>query len=71
MLLKCFTFTAKSEGNLFEENYDLSIIGGGPAGTACALSLKESGLRIALFDKQKFPKDKVCGDAIPGEALET
>ena len=46
-------------------------MGGGPAGTACALSLKESGLRIALIDKQEFPKDKVCGDAIPGEAIET
>ena len=71
MLLKCFTFTCKSEGNLFEENYDLAIMGGGPAGTACALSLKESGLRIAVIDKQEFPKDKVCGDAIPGEAIET
>ena len=71
MLLKYFTFTGKSEGNLVEENYDLAILGGGPAGTACALSLKGSGLRIAVIDKQEFPKDKVCGDAIPGEAIET
>ncbi len=52
-----------------EKNYDLVILGGGPAGTACALSLLGSGLRIALIEKQKFPKDKVCGDAIPGEAI--
>lgn len=56
---------------MFEEHYDLAILGGGPAGTACALSLKESGLRIAVFERQEFPKDKVCGDAIPGEAIKT
>jgi len=56
---------------LAEINYDLVILGGGPAGTACALSLLGSGLRIALMEKQKFPKDKVCGDAIPGEAIKT
>ncbi len=55
---------------MVEENYDLAILGGGPAGTACALSLKESGLRIALIEKQEFPKDKVCGDSIPGEAIQ-
>lgn len=53
------------------ENYDLAILGGGPAGTACALSLKGSGLRIVLIEKQKLPKDKVCGDAIPGAAIKT
>ena len=46
-------------------NYDIIIVGAGPAGTACALALKDSGLSIAVFDKHTFPRDKVCGDAIP------
>ena len=46
-------------------NYDIVIVGAGPAGTACALALKDSGLKIAVIDKHKFPRDKVCGDAIP------
>ena len=50
-------------------DYDIAIIGAGPAGTACALALRRSGLRIALLDKARFPRDKVCGDAIPGHAL--
>lgn len=50
-------------------NYDVIIIGAGPAGCACALSLKDTGLRVALFDKQDFPRDKVCGDAIPGRTF--
>ncbi|MBK6445518.1 MAG: geranylgeranyl reductase family protein [Bacteroidetes bacterium] len=46
--------------------FDLIIIGSGPAGSSCALSLKNSGLKIALMDKSDFPRDKVCGDAIGG-----
>ncbi len=49
--------------------YDVLIVGAGPAGCACALSLKDAGLKVALFDKNIFPRDKVCGDAIPGRAI--
>lgn len=45
------------------------IVGAGPAGAACALGLAGSGLRVALLDKAQFPRDKVCGDAIPGPTL--
>jgi geranylgeranyl reductase family protein len=50
-------------------SYDIAIIGAGPAGTACALALRGSGLRVALLDKAIFPRDKICGDAVPGHAL--
>lgn len=49
--------------------YDVAIVGAGPAGTACALALRGSGLRVALLDKATFPRDKVCGDAVPGHAF--
>jgi len=49
--------------------HDILIIGAGPAGSACALALKDSGLKTALLDKARFPRDKVCGDAIPGRAV--
>jgi len=45
--------------------YDVAIVGAGPAGATCALALKNSGLRVLLLDKAHFPRDKVCGDAIP------
>lgn len=47
------------------ELFDVIISGAGPAGTACALTLKESGLKVAVFEKHSFPRDKVCGDAVP------
>ena len=53
------------------KEYDVIIIGAGPAGSSCALMLKESGLKVALLDKATFPRDKVCGDAIPGLAIKT
>jgi menaquinone-9 beta-reductase len=51
------------------DHYDVIIVGAGPAGCACAMALKNSGLRVAIIDKHQFPRDKVCGDAIPGRAI--
>lgn len=50
-------------------SFDVVIAGAGPAGCACALALKGSGLRVALLDKARFPRDKVCGDALSGKAI--
>ena len=52
-----------------EYDYDVVIVGAGPAGAACALALRHAGHRVALLDKAVFPRDKICGDAIPGHAL--
>ncbi len=46
------------------EQFDVIICGAGPAGTTCALALGNTGLKVALVDKNNFPRDKVCGDAI-------
>ncbi len=57
--------------DLEARQYDVLIVGAGPAGCACALTLKDAGLKVALLDKATFPRDKVCGDAIPGRAIKT
>ena len=53
------------------KDYDVIILGAGPAGSCCALALKDSGLKVALIDKSQFPRNKTCGDAIPGPSLKT
>lgn len=53
------------------KQFDITIVGAGPAGCTLALALKNSGLRVALLDKANFPRDKTCGDAIPFEAYQT
>jgi menaquinone-9 beta-reductase len=47
-----------------KNNFDVAIIGAGPAGCACAIGLAASGLRVVLIDKASFPRDKTCGDAL-------
>jgi flavin-dependent dehydrogenase len=39
------------------------IVGGGPAGAACAWQLQRSGvhLDVTVLDKASFPRNKVCG----------
>jgi len=36
------------------------IVGGGPAGSACAWKLTQSGVEVVLIDKAEFPRPKVC-----------
>lgn len=37
------------------------VIGAGPAGSAAAIWLAQAGWRVALVEKQHFPRRKVCG----------
>ncbi len=48
------------------QQFDVIICGAGPAGSTCALGLFDSGLKVALLDKQSFPREKICGDAYGG-----
>ena len=47
------------------------VIGGGPAGTACAIQLAELGAQVHLAEKTAFPRDKVCGCCLGGSGIET
>ena len=46
-------------------DFDVIISGAGPAGCTAALALGSSGLSVALIEKERFPREKVCGDAVP------
>ncbi|MBU2650898.1 MAG: NAD(P)/FAD-dependent oxidoreductase [Bacteroidetes bacterium] len=50
-------------------HYDITVIGAGPAGLACAISLSGKGYKIAVFERDHHPGAKVCGDAISPDAL--
>lgn len=49
--------------------YDIIIVGAGPAGATAALYAKRHGLTTLLLDKQSFPRDKICGDALSGKSV--
>src|SRR3977135_1135260 len=46
------------------EVVDVAIVGGGPAGSACAAFCAAAGLRTLILEREKFPREKVCGDCI-------
>ena len=41
--------------------HDLVVVGGGPAGAACARRAAQSGLDVALLEKETHPRRKACG----------
>jgi flavin-dependent dehydrogenase len=49
--------------------YDLSIIGGGPAGTSAAISAAREGASVLLLERGRFPRHKVCGEFVSAESL--
>lgn len=50
-------------------HFDVIIIGGGPAGTACAMQLSTAMLSVALLEKATFPRDKICGDGLSVDVI--
>jgi len=46
------------------ETFDVAIVGGGPAGSACAAFCALAGLRALVLEREKFPREKVCGDCL-------
>ena len=49
--------------------YDLIIIGGGPAGTAAAITAARNGARVLILEHGRFPRHKVCGEFVSAESL--
>ena len=49
--------------------YDVIIVGAGPAGSGAALYAYRYGLKVLILEKEKFPRDKICGDAISGKSM--
>jgi flavin-dependent dehydrogenase len=52
-----------------ESKYDVAIAGGGLAGLSLAIQLRKQGHAVILFEKEKYPFHRVCGEYISKEAL--
>ena len=51
------------------ETFDSIVVGGGPGGSAAAGYLAMEGKRVLLIEKEVWPRDKICGDAVGGKSL--
>ncbi|MEP6964130.1 MAG: NAD(P)/FAD-dependent oxidoreductase [Polaromonas sp.] len=50
-------------------SFDAIIVGAGPAGSSAAILLARAGWSVALVEKQRFPRRKVCGECIAASNL--
>jgi len=57
-------------GQKMEVEYDVIIIGSGPAGSSAAKSLTQRGLETLILEKEKLPRYKCCSGVLFGEAQE-
>ncbi|HEY0101076.1 MAG TPA: NAD(P)/FAD-dependent oxidoreductase [Pyrinomonadaceae bacterium] len=51
------------------KDYDVIVVGGGPAGASAAVHLATRGARVLLVEREKFPRAKLCGEFISPECL--
>jgi len=50
--------------------YDAIVVGAGPGGSTAATMMARHGLNVLMLDKDTFPRDKICGDAISGKSVD-
>ncbi|HEX6088138.1 MAG TPA: NAD(P)/FAD-dependent oxidoreductase [Thermoanaerobaculia bacterium] len=48
---------------------EVAIIGAGPAGSTLAALLAARGVAVTIFDRDAFPRDKLCGEFLSYDAL--
>ncbi len=51
-----------------KNEYDVIIIGSGPAGSSAAKSLTQWGLKTLILEKEQLPRYKCCSGVLFGEA---
>lgn len=50
--------------------YEVVVVGAGPAGSTAARFLAEKGVSVLLLDKERFPRFKPCGGGLPLRVLQ-
>ncbi|MCB2229142.1 NAD(P)/FAD-dependent oxidoreductase [bacterium] len=68
--------TATSElqrrvGEIDDRVFDVVVIGAGPAGAITSLHLADAGLDVLMVDRDRFPREKVCGDCLLFDTMES
>lgn len=50
-------------------DYDAVVLGGGPAGSTAAYMLAGFGYRVALIERETYPRGKVCGGCLSQKSV--
>jgi flavin-dependent dehydrogenase len=57
----------KATINMNTYDYNIAIIGGGPAGSMASLYLSHFGMESCIIEKKKFPREVLCGEFLSCE----
>jgi geranylgeranyl reductase family protein len=53
----------------FPDDFDVLVVGAGPAGSAASYWLATRGHRVLAIEKKHFPREKTCGDGLTPRAV--
>lgn len=59
----------RDTSSISDRLWDVVIVGAGPAGATAAAHLASDHHRVLLLDREKFPREKICGDGLLADAL--
>ena len=51
-----------------QRNFDVIVVGAGPAGTVLARELAKKGISVVLLEKDVLPRYKCCAGGLSGRA---
>ena len=61
---------AHGVGATVMREYDVIVLGAGPAGSIAAHQATLQGLSVLLVERSRFPREKACGGCLHGRAVE-
>src|SRR5262249_34099441 len=64
----CSLLTCKGQ---FVDEFDVIVVGAGPAGCSAAITLTTLGARVLLLEEKRMPRPKLCGEFVTPECLPT